>query len=131
MEQESKLSIDKKEMPEINNIKVNLEKLLSNKFLSKQPVTYDDVDKIINENFPSLDRENSDYPEKRDDRIVILRPGIEDFVKKFNEYKDEFKPEGQSEEYDAIKNIITDRAKDMLKYFIDFLSENCLEKLES
>ena len=132
MEREPKSSTGKKEtMPEINNIKTNLEELMSRKFLAKQAITYDDVERIISEGLPHLDKEDLDYPEKRDDRITILRHGIESLVEKFNEYRDEFKPEGQFEEHDVAESNITDRARSMLKYFVDYLSENYLEKLES
>jgi hypothetical protein len=96
----------------IKNIKTNLDELLKSKFLAKQIVSYEEVETIINGGLPSLDKEDLNYPEKRDDRIVILRPGIEALVEQFNKYQDQ---ENDTDYTDRmIKNITGDLVENHL-----------------
>ncbi len=131
MEKELNIKTEKIILPEIEKTKNAIKNLLEKKFLKNQNIAERDIKKVIGSNLPELNTEDLNFPEKRDDRITILQPGIEALIEKFSDYRENFKPLNDFEKADLAESKIPDSAKQMINYFVDFLSENYFQKIEA
>ena len=131
MERKLDIKTEKIILPEIEKTKNAIKNLLEEKFLKNQNIAERDIKKVIGSNLPELNTEDLNFPEKRDDRITILQPGIEALIEKFSDYRENFKPLNDFEKADLAESKIPDSAKQMINYFVDFLSENYFQKIEA